>query len=225
MSGGRDEARADCLGLRAEMADSDSRSGRRGRRGRLKFIELCREETPDYFRDGAPARELHEAFALLLGYGAIELLAQTAGGGGSLPDHSSLRTYVQQLLSGEARARPCGTGRYFRTPSALLETHLGVELSPALLRERGRQASALRIEARAKVGGLAKLLGGGMERACWEEFKKEYHHLDGAGVRKLGRSTELVVRIEIPQHEATDAVLLELRQFCEKRRLRMESAE
>ena len=215
------------------MAESDSRSGlTRGRRGELaQLIELCREESREYFRDGAHAREeLLEAFALLLGYGsAIEkLLAQTAGGGGSLPDHSSLRTYIQQLLGAEAQ----GTSvrqleRYFRDAFQLFsETHLGVERELQRFSEKVVDTfRPSRIEARVKVGGLAKLLGGGIERACWEEFKKDWHHLDGAAVRKLGRPDGLVVRIEIPQHEVTDALLLELRQFCEERRLKMEIPE
>jgi len=212
------------------MAKPDSQAGlSRGHKGELaQFIDLCREETRESFREGAAQREeLHEAFALLLGYGcAIEkLLAQTAGGGGSLPDHISLRAYVQQLLSGEAqRSSVQRLERYFTDAFRLFsETHLGVEKALQRLAENvAEKLKPARIEARVKV---PKFFGGGLERACWEEFKKEWHSLDGAAVRKIGRPGGLTVRIEIPQHEVTDALLQDLRRYCVERRLRMEDPE
>ena len=158
------------------------------------LLEVLRAEADAFLpTDGPPEAQHREAFVLLLAYGcAVEkVLAAAAGRGGMLPGHRvSLRSYVEQLLQGDAEAVTVRRlEQYFNDAVSLFaRSRLDSEGALQSFAERiAEQFQPERIERQTtpQPSGLDRLLGRA-EAAYWREFKKEFGKLTAADVKHLG---------------------------------------
>jgi len=141
-------------------------------------------------------KDVADVVALLLAYCmAIErVLSQAAGRSGTLPGHAvSVRSYVEQALSGEARqGSVLRLTNYFKDAIVfLMKTHAGHQ--KAIDQFAQDLAEALRpaqIESRVKPSGLLKVFGL-HEGAYWREFCRQFRHLDAAAVKQIAESQHL----------------------------------
>ena len=144
---------------------------------------------------GANPQDLEEVLSQLLGYSlAVEkILSQAAGRAGTLPGHNvSVRAYVDQVLSGEARAMSAERlARYFKDAITFFaRTHQGLEKS--LDQFAMDLASAMRpseIEDRVSASGMLKLFGL-HEGAYWREYRRRFSSLDAAGIKQLAQEPD-----------------------------------
>lgn len=153
------------------------------------LVSLVRPEMQKAVAHADP-KDLEEILTQLLAYAcAVEkVLAEAAGTSGTMPGHAvSLRAYVEQVLSGEARetARPRLANYFLDSLVFFMKTHAGVE--KAMDRFATQLAEALRpshIEDRVKPSALLRMFGL-HEGAYWREFCRQFRSLDAAGVRQL----------------------------------------
>jgi hypothetical protein len=141
--------------------------------------------------DDAPEpKDIAEVMAYLLAYCvSIErILAKAAGRSGHLPGHSvSVRGYVEQAMSGEARsAAVLRLSNYFKDAITwFMKTHAGQQ--ETIDRFAQDLADAIRpgqIENRVQANGLLKMFGL-HEGVYWREFRKQFRSLDASGVKQL----------------------------------------
>lgn len=161
------------------------------------LLGVLRRDADGFMPEGQPIDGTHrEAFVLLLAYGcAIEkILSAAAGRGGMLPGHRvSLRSYVEQLLGGEAEAVTVGRlEKYFEDAVSLFaRTRLDSESALQDYAEQlAKQFQPDRIERRVRPNGLMRLFGL-HEGAYWREYKSEFHSLDATGVKQLASKEEM----------------------------------
>jgi len=141
-------------------------------------------------KDAPKPKEVADALALTLAYAmAIEhVLSQAAGRSGTLPGHSvSVRGYVEQSLSGDARAASLlRLTNYFKDAIVFfMKTHSG--LQEGIDHFAQQLADALRpsrIEERVQPSAFLKMFGL-HEGAYWREFCKQFRSLDAAGIKQL----------------------------------------
>lgn len=141
----------------------------------------------------ADPSDIEEVLTQLLAYAcAVEkVLAEAAGTSGTMPGHAvSVRSYVEQVLSGEARetSRARMANYFLDALVFFMKTHAGVE--KAMDQFATQLAEALRpshIENRVRTNALLRTLGL-HEGAYWKEFCRQFRSLDAAGIQQLARN-------------------------------------
>ncbi len=141
----------------------------------------------------ADPADVEEVLTQLLAYAcAVEkVLAEAAGTSGTMPGHAvSVRSYVEQVLSGEARqtSRARMANYFLDALTFFMKTHAGVE--KAMDQFATQLAEALRpshIENRVQASGLLRMFGL-HEGAYWREFCRQFRSLDAAGIQQLARN-------------------------------------
>jgi hypothetical protein len=162
-----------------------------------RLMDMVREEVREGLFGEQPAspEDVAEVMTQLLAYNiAIErVLSGAAGRSGTLPGHSvSVRGYVSQALSGEARdASFQRLAKYFRDAIVfLMKTHSGIQ--SAIDQFAGSLVEALRpsrIEERVRPSGMQNFFGV-KEVAFWREYRRQFSSLDASGVRQLVQDEE-----------------------------------
>lgn len=157
-----------------------------------QLIQLMRKPMREMVmgENGAQPKDIAEVLTFLLSYAlAIEqVLAQSAGRSGTLPGHSvSVRGYVEQALSGEARAASIlRLSNYFKDAIVYFMT-VQTRNQASIDQFAKDLAAALRpsrIEENVNPSGFLKMFGL-HEGAYWREFCNQFRSLDAAAVKQL----------------------------------------
>jgi len=137
--------------------------------------------------------DLEEVLTQLLAYAcAVEkVLAEAAGTGGTLPGHAvSVRAYVEQVLSGEAResSRARLANSFLDALAFFMKTHSGVEKAlDGFARDLAAALRPSEIEGRVSPNPLLRLFNL-HEGAYWREYTRQFRSLDAAGVKQLAQN-------------------------------------
>jgi hypothetical protein len=141
--------------------------------------------------EGAPKpKEVADVITLLLAYSlAIErVLSEAAGRSGTLPGHSvSVRSYVEQTLSGEARAASLlRLTNYFKDAIVFfMKNYTGMQsMIDQFAKDLADSLRPSQIESRVKPSALLRLFGL-HEGVYWKEFQRQFRSLDAAGIKQI----------------------------------------